>query len=42
MTKCRDLLGMAVRLARTRCIPLCRSQVSPDRELAALVGSIAL
>jgi hypothetical protein len=34
-----DLLGMAVRLARTPCSPLYRRHVSPDRELAALVGS---
>jgi hypothetical protein len=34
-----DLLGLAVRLARTPCSPLYRSHVSPDRELAALVGS---
>jgi hypothetical protein len=34
-----DLLGLALRLARTPCSPLYRGHVSPDRELAALVGS---
>jgi hypothetical protein len=34
-----DLLALAVRLARTPCSPLYRSHGSPDRALAALVGS---
>ena len=33
-----DLLNLAARLARTPCSPLYHSNVSPDRELAALVG----
>ena len=32
-----DLLGLSVRLAATSCSPLYRRNVSPDRELAALV-----
>jgi hypothetical protein len=37
-----DLLAMTVRLARTPCSPLYGTHGSPDRELAALVGSMAL
>ena len=33
-----DLLKLAARLATTPCSPLCHSNVSPDRELAALVS----
>ncbi|MDQ2845573.1 MAG: hypothetical protein M3Y77_04295 [Actinomycetota bacterium] len=33
-----DLLGLSVHLAGTPCSPLYRRQVSPDRELAALVA----
>jgi hypothetical protein len=36
-----DLLGLAMRLSRTPCSPLYRRHVSPDRELAALVGAVA-
>ncbi len=36
-----DLIDLAVRLAATPCGPLYRSNVSPDRELAALLRSIA-
>lgn len=32
-----DLLDVAVRLARTPCGPLYRGNVSPDRELAAVL-----
>ncbi len=33
-----DLLGLSVQLAATPCSPLYRRNVSPDRELAALVA----
>jgi Domain of unknown function (DUF6933) len=36
-----DLLAVAIRLAATPCGPLYSKQVSPDRELAALVHSFA-
>jgi hypothetical protein len=36
-----DLIDLAVRLAATPCGPLYRSNVSPDRELAAFLRSIA-
>jgi hypothetical protein len=35
-----DLLGLAMRLAATPCGPLYNKQVSPDRELHALLHSI--
>jgi hypothetical protein len=34
-----DLLALAVRLAATPCGPLYKRQISPDRELAALVAA---
>jgi hypothetical protein len=34
-----DLLGLAMRLATTRCSPLYSKHISPDRELDALVRS---
>lgn len=37
----QDLLDLAARLATTPCSPLYRKNVSPDRELAALLRSIA-
>jgi uncharacterized protein DUF6933 len=37
----QDLLELSLRLARTPCGPLYRKNVSPDRELAALLRSIA-
>lgn len=37
-----DLLALAIRLAETPCGPLYRRNISPDRELAALVASIAI
>lgn len=37
-----DLLDLAVRLARTPCGPLYRRNVSPDRELAAVLRTIAI
>jgi hypothetical protein len=37
----QDLLDLAARLATTPCGPLYRKNVSPDRELAALLRSIA-
>jgi hypothetical protein len=37
----QDLLDLAVRLASTPCGPLYRKNVSPDRELAAILHSIA-
>ena len=37
----QDLLDLAVRLARTPCGPLYTKNVSPDRELAAFLSSIA-
>lgn len=37
----RDLLGIAKRLATTPCGPLYRKNISPDRELAALLRTIA-
>lgn len=36
-----NLLGLSVRLASTPCGPLYRRQISPDRELAALVAQQA-
>jgi hypothetical protein len=36
-----DLLDLSLSLARTPCSPLYRKNVSPDRELAALLRSIA-
>lgn len=36
-----DLVGLAVRLAATPCGPLYRGNVSPDRELAATLHTIA-
>ena len=36
-----DLLALAIRLATTPCGPLYSKHVSPDRELAALVRSVA-
>jgi hypothetical protein len=36
-----DLLDLSLRLARTPCGPLYRKNVSPDRELAALLRAIA-
>jgi uncharacterized protein DUF6933 len=36
-----DLHALALRLATTPCGPLYRKQISPDRELAALLRSIA-
>ena len=39
-TPAPDLLGLAMRLAATPCGPLYSRNVSPDRELAALVRSI--
>jgi len=38
-TPAPDLLGLAMRLATTPCSPLYSKHVSPDRELAALLGS---
>ncbi len=35
-----DLLDLALRLATTPCGPLYRTNVSPDRELAALLRTI--
>jgi hypothetical protein len=35
----QDLVGLAARLARTPCSPIYGRNVSPDRELAALLGS---
>jgi hypothetical protein len=40
-TPAPDLLALAIRLARTPCGPLYSKHVSPDRELAALLRSIA-
>jgi hypothetical protein len=40
-TPAPDLLGLAMRLATTPCGPLYGKHVSPDRELDALVRSIA-
>jgi hypothetical protein len=40
-TPAPDLLGLAIRLATTPCGPLYSKHVSPDRELAALLRSIA-
>jgi hypothetical protein len=40
-TPAPDLLALAVRLAATPCGPLCSRHVSPDRELAALLRSVA-
>jgi hypothetical protein len=40
-TAAPDLLALAVRLAATPCGPLYSKHVSPDRELAALVRSVA-
>jgi hypothetical protein len=40
-TAAPDLLALAVRLADTPCGPLYSRHVSPDRELAALVRSVA-
>jgi hypothetical protein len=37
----QDLLGLAARLAATPCSPLYRTNVSPDRELAALLRSLS-
>jgi hypothetical protein len=37
----QDLLDISLQLARTPCGPLYRKNVSPDRELAALLRSIA-
>jgi hypothetical protein len=37
----QDLLDLAAQLATTPCSPLYRKNVSPDRELAALLRSIA-
>jgi hypothetical protein len=37
----QDLLDLAARLATTPCSPLYRKNISPDRELAALLRSIA-
>jgi hypothetical protein len=37
----RDLLDLSLQLARTPCGPLYRKNVSPDRELAELLRSIA-
>lgn len=37
----QDLLDLAVRLATTPCSPLYSKNISPDRELAALLRSIA-
>lgn len=36
-----DLIELSVRLARTPCSPLYKRQVSPDRELAALLHAMA-
>ena len=38
---CPDLLELAVRLASTPCGPLYRRNISPDRELAALLRTLA-
>jgi uncharacterized protein DUF6933 len=40
-TPAPDLLALAIRLATTPCGPLYSKHVSPDRELAALVRSLA-
>jgi hypothetical protein len=40
-TAAPDLLALAMRLAATPCSPLYSRHVSPDRELAALVHSVA-
>jgi hypothetical protein len=40
-TQAPDLPGLAVRLAATPCSPLYGRHVSPDRELAAMLRSIA-
>jgi hypothetical protein len=40
-TPAPDLFGLAMRLATTPCGPLYSKNVSPDRELAALVRTIA-
>jgi hypothetical protein len=40
-TPAPDLLALAIRLAATPCGPLYSKHVSPDRELAALLRSIA-
>ena len=37
-----DLVGLALRLARTPCGPLYRRNVSPDRELAAALRTIVI
>jgi hypothetical protein len=37
----QDLAGIAAQLATTPCSPLYSQNVSPDRELAALLGSLA-
>jgi len=37
-----DLLAIALRLATTPCGPLYRKNVSPDRELAAFLASLAI
>jgi hypothetical protein len=37
-----DLLDLAVRLASTPCGPLYRGNVSPDRDLAAVLPTIAI
>jgi hypothetical protein len=36
-----DLHALALRLATTPCGPLYRKHIDPDRELAALLGSLA-
>jgi hypothetical protein len=41
-TSVPDLPGLAMRLATTPCGPLYRKNISPDRELAALVRSIPI
>jgi hypothetical protein len=40
-TPAPDLLALAIRLAATPCSPLYRKHVSPDRELAALLHTVA-
>ena len=37
----QDLLGLAMRPATTPCEPLCTKNISPDREQAAFLHSIA-
>lgn len=41
VTASRSLLDLSLRLAATPCSPLYKTNISPDRDLAALVRSIA-